>query len=523
MAVERHDPKSSGGAVGGGSQGPPKVVYNWLSVVGFVLAAVGATSGIFFAVIGAWLGDGSGYSGLTFLPPLVLLVLGCGLVPAGALRETSRRTRGERPGFTSQWSVDLRKLTHTWGSLLFLAGTVGVTVFALGFGAGALEVVEYTESNVFCGTVCHDVMHPEYTAYGHSPHARIPCVECHVGSGADSYIGSKLSGLRQVYAVASGRVSRPIPTPIERQRCSSEMCESCHWRERFIDYKAISRTYFLDGYETEPVLLRMMLKIGGGANDLIAGSGIHYHMLVVRKLEYIARDDQRQDIAWVRVTRADGGTTVFENTSDPLEDDERQTLPVRVMECVDCHSRPAHDFISPVHSANGALKTGLIPADLPGIKVESVRALDGQYETTDEAMAEIADGLTAFYRENHPEVLEEMPEELEQAIAGLQKIYRRTIFPEMRASWLAHPNNIGHLESNGCFRCHNDEMESEDGETMETECATCHVVLAQGEDIAVAKADFEGGTAFNHPEDDEPFDEFTYCTDCHTGGIDLYE
>jgi hypothetical protein len=193
------------------------------------------------------------------------------------------------------------------------------------------------------------------------------------------------------------------------------------------------------------------------------------------------------------------------------------------MECVDCHSRPAHPFVSPVASVNSALQAGVLSPKLPHIKVESVRALDGGYETTEEAMHGIASSLTDFYEENYPEALNGDRAELDASIAALQRIYRRTIFPEMRANWTTHPDNIGHRDSQGCFRCHNDEMENEEGEPIGTECSTCHVILAQGEDVAVARADFENGRAFDHPEDGDPFDEFTYCTDCHTGGIELYE
>jgi hypothetical protein len=193
------------------------------------------------------------------------------------------------------------------------------------------------------------------------------------------------------------------------------------------------------------------------------------------------------------------------------------------MDCLDCHSRPAHRFRSPVNAVNGGLRAGTLSAELPGIKVLAVRALDGGYATTEEAMNGIAETLRGHYEENRPELLDDPDGEVQAAIEVLQAIYRSTIFPEMQASWASHPSNIGHRDSLGCFRCHNDDMESADGEAIVTDCTSCHVILAQGNDVVVAQANFEDGRAFAHPEDGDFFEEFTYCTDCHTGGIDLYE
>jgi hypothetical protein len=498
-------------------------IYNWLSAVGVVLAVGGLTAALFFFLVGLVTTGGAGYSGLAFIPPIGVAMLGGLLFAIGYLRERRRQRRGLHSSFHRRFMIDPSRLVRGVSPLVIGFGIVVGTFVVLSGGAGSLMLVEYTESNAFCGEVCHAVMTPEATVYETSAHSQIPCVECHIGSRRDSYINAKMNGLRQVYKVVTGDIERPIPTPIHNRIDSREMCEACHATDRLNEYKALSRSFFLSGEENERVRLRMMLKVGSGENGLMHGAGIHYHMLIANKVEYIARDSQRQDIPWVRVTDADGSSRVFENSSDPLEDDERATLPVRAMECVDCHSRPAHRFPSPVDSVNVALAAGRIDPKIPYIKAAAVLALDGDYADTAEALAQLPERLRAYYEEEYPDELEEYSDALDETVLVLGKIYTRTIFPEMKADWSAHPNNIGHRDSLGCFRCHSDEMVDADGEEIFQDCSGCHAILAQESDTVEVAEDFEAGTAFIHPEDWEPMEEFTLCSDCHTGGGDVYE
>lgn len=503
--------------------GLPHPIFNWLSVIGLLLLAACVAAGVFFLLFGLLDSSGSGYAVLLVVPPLLVGVFACVLVVAGLVRERRRHRLGKHSSFLRRIVLDPLDFVRRTGPFAIAAG-ISVAVFALlGAGAGSLATVEYTESNEFCGEVCHSVMNPEATAYQHSSHARIDCVECHVGEGGDSYIRSKLSGVRQLWAMATGDISRPIPTPIRNRRMSREMCESCHTADRAIGYKAISHTYFATGLEDEPVTLRMIVKVGGGGNDsLMPGAGIHYHMLAERVVEYISRDDARQDIAWIRVTEANGSVREFHNDDDPLSDEERASLEVHRMECVDCHSRPAHRFTAPVRSVDQALAADRIPRTLPGIKEASVRALDGGYATTEEAMAGIPETLREFFDEEDPELLEDRADDLDRVVPVLREIYNRTIFPEMKADWRSHPDNLGHRDSPGCFRCHNDVMLDEDGDEIFSDCTSCHAILAQDDAVIEASSEFDSGRAFVHPEDSESFDEFTLCSDCHTGGKDVY-
>jgi hypothetical protein len=489
-----------------------------------MVAICGWTATAFFLLLGLLDRGQSGYSGLLLLPPLGLVAIGCVMFLFGYLRERRRQRHGRRSSFFEKTVVDPWGFVRRRSAFALISGVALATFSLLVAGAGSLATLDFTESNTFCGEVCHEVMSPEATVYATSPHAQIDCVQCHVGHGGDSYLRAKIGGMRQVLAVATGHIERPIPTPIRNRRLSSDMCQSCHTKERDIGYKAVTRTRFLNEENSSPVTLHMMMKVGGAKNGLMAGSGIHYHMMIAGKVEYIARDKKRQDIPWVRVTSRDGEVREYTNESFPLTDEESEALEIRQMECVDCHSRPAHVFPSPVDSVDAALAMGRIPTEIPFIKEASVRALVDGYGTTEEALAEIDGRIREFYEEEHPDVLENgHAGQLEESGRELREIYQRTIFPEMKADWAAHPNNIGHRDSLGCFRCHNDEMVDEDGGTIFTDCMKCHAILAQDEEVIRAASEFDVGRGFVHPEDWETLDEFTLCSDCHTGGSDIYD
>lgn len=503
--------------------GLPAPFYNWMSVIGGVIMVISATTTVFFVIVDVATDIGGDYTGLLLIIPFGLTGIGLALLLAGSWRERRRQKRGVHSSFLERTVINPYQLVSRASVASILAGLVAATGVLLGISLGTVEAVEYSESNEFCGTTCHAVMGPEDTTYHDSPHAKIDCVTCHVGPGSDAYLRAKIGGMRQLYKVATGTWSRPIPTPIHGLRLSDEMCSTCHNRERFVGYKALTATYFSAGEDTTPSSLSMLMKVGGGNDQLMPGGGIHYHMLLAKKVEYVARDPQRQDIAWVRVVRADGEAVEYENTDAPLTDDERASLPIREMECLDCHSRPAHRFPSPVSSVNQALASGAIPAEIPYIKEAAVRALDADYESTPAALAGIETNLQAFYEEQDEDVLEEQSEQLATATAALRHIYSRTIFPEMKTDWRAHPDNSGHLDTPGCFRCHNDSMVDAEGEAIFSDCVSCHAVLAQDDDSIGSISDIDRGREFVHPEDGGTFDEFTLCSECHTGGSALYD
>jgi hypothetical protein len=492
-----------------------------MSGIGAAVVTVGFTGAAFLTLLDLVAGRRSGYGGLALLPPVGLMSIGVLLVLGGWLRERRRHAHGRRSSFYDTWVVDPWGIVRGRG-LWFVPLVVGAGTFALfAAGAGTVGLFEVSESNTFCTQACHAVMGPEGTAYTYTAHSRIGCVECHVGAGPEGFLSAKLGGMRQLYAVASGTVSRPIPTPIHGLEMRAR-CEGCHLPEQNVGYVGRAHAYFHSGENVESDRMVMMVNVGRGPKGLLPGQGVH-NMHIAEKVEFIARDPQRQEIAWVRHTDGKGNTREYQPQSKPLSDAERASLPVRTMECVDCHSRPAHRFLSATDSVNLALEAGLLPRDLPYIKAVAVRALDGGYESTSAALEGIDRRVRESYEKEHPELWKERAEAVETSIAMLRKIYQRTIFPEMKADWRAHPDNNGHLYSPGCFRCHNDELRSADGEQIVTDCAACHAVVAQTRISAATTADFEKGEPFVHPADGSAFEGFMLCSDCHTGGREIYE
>jgi hypothetical protein len=501
----------------------PHPIYNWMSGIGAGLIAVSIAIVLSMISVEIVTGGSSGYAGLALVPPFVASLIGAGLVLGGWLRERRRQTRGEHSSFFETWVVDPWALVRGRGPWFVPLCLAGITFAILLGGASSVGVLSYSESNQFCTQACHSVMGPEGVVFEQTEHSRIDCVECHVGAGPEGFLTAKLGGIRQLFQFATNTVTRPIPTPIHGGRIDRELCESCHAPERDRGLKSRAHDYFLSGEDVEPVRLAMVVNVGGGSDGLLPGEGVHYHMQIAGKVEYIAVDRQRQEIAWVRSTDAEGGIREFALESSPLSDEERASLPVRTMQCTDCHSRPAHRFPSAVDSVNEALGAGVLSRELPSIKEVSVTALGAEYATTPEALAAIDTSLREFYEEEYPEVVEEQGGDVDAAVATLQAIFERTIFPEMKADWRAHPENSGHRDWPGCFRCHNDELLDADGESITTDCSACHSILAQDDETIASMDDFQQGQAFVHPEDGDTIEEFTLCSDCHTGGAELYE
>lgn len=521
MSDENREADAEGAA--GASAGLPHPIFNWMSGIGVTLCAIALTAIAFLLLIELVTGGGSGYGGLTLLPPALLGLAGLVLVVAGWLRERRRHRRGLQSSFFETWVVDPWAIVRGRGAWFIPVVIAGATFALLGAGAGSVGVVHYSESNQFCTQACHSVMGPEGAVYEQTAHSRIDCVACHVGAGPEGFFSAKLGGLRQLYHFAIGTVTRPIPTPIHDSPIDRVLCESCHAPERDRDVRASNHDYYLSGEDVYPVHLAMIVKVGGGDSGLVPGDGVHYHMQIARQVEYRARDAKRQEIVWVRSTDAAGETHEYRHDGYGLDDDEIAGLPMHTMQCIDCHSRPAHRFPTAMDSVNKAIEVGVLSRDLPNVKQVGVQALDGDYETTEEALEGIDTAVREFYEDEYPEVLEEQEEQVASAVSTLRGIYQRTIFPEMKASWRAHPDNSGHLDSPGCFRCHNEEMLDEDGEELTTDCSSCHSVLAQNDETIETMEEFEVGRPFIHPEDWSEMEEFTLCSDCHTGGKELYE
>jgi nitrate/TMAO reductase-like tetraheme cytochrome c subunit len=444
---------------------------NTLTIIGSAIALACAVLIVALFIIDMMGFRGGVYMGiLTYLVLPTIFVLGLLLVPLGIARE---RRRSPDPHAHRQLPViDLNQPRTRWTVLGFLAITAVSIVILAGATYQGVHVMDSTE---FCGTACHTVMQPEYTAYQRSPHARVSCADCHIGAGADWFVKSKLSGSWQLIAVTFDLYPKPIPSPVENLRPARETCEECHWPTQFIgDRLWVDTVYEKDEANTELKNV-LLLRVGGIQGR--QSSGIHWHVDPDVKIRYRA-DEKRETIYDVELTRADGTVRVFKNGEVPED-----AAPWRTMDCLDCHNRPTHTFQLPDREINRALREGQIDKTLPFVKREALRILEQKYESHADARSKITAELEAFYREKYPEVMKERGDAVRQAAAELGNIYSWNVFPKMNVTWGTYPNQLGHEDFPGCFRCHDDEHETADGKAaISQDCDTCHTLLALEEE-----------------------------------------
>jgi len=476
----------------------PSLFRNWISLIGTVIAIGALFSFLLLFVLDAISKFSNPYfSILTYIGVPQFLIGGIVLAFYGAWRERRRRAHGVGP---ASLQIDLNQPRDRRNLIAFVSGSV---VFLLLSAIGSYNAFNFTESITFCGETCHKVMKPELTTHDHGPHARVACVECHVGKGVSWFVKSKISGSYQLYSVAFNKYPRPIPTPIMNLRPARDTCEECHWPQSFVGNLDRTFNYFQSDASNSPYSIRLLLKIGGSDPRRGPVGGIHWHNLPGNKVEYVATDEARQVIPWVRVTDAQGHVTVFK-TARFTNDVSKMDL--RTMDCMDCHNRPSHRYLSPERAVNQAMALGRIDPTMLWIKTNAMFVLTQPYKTDEEASNSIAQLLSARYPNDA---------RVKGAIASVQQIYADNFFPEMKASWASYPDNVGHMIWPGCFRCHDGQHKTEDRKITikANDCNTCHTILAQG---AGAELDqlAPAGQQFKHPGGD--YDGA--CTDCHNGG-----
>jgi hypothetical protein len=491
----------------------PKSFYNLTTLIGTAIAVISIGIILFMMLLEATSENPSPYMGIiAFVIIPVFLIIGLLLIPFGIMREHRRERLGKPHGLHLP-QVDMNNPRHRAAITTLGLGTF---LFLGILGFSSYKAYEHTESDQFCGETCHSVMEPEYTAYQFSPHARVGCVQCHIGSGANYFVKSKLSGSYQVYAVTFNKYPKPIPTPIENLRPAQQTCEQCHWPKHFYSEKLHTNTYFLSDEKNTRWTLNLLMKIGGGNIEAGPTSGIHWHMNINNEVTYAASDRERQVIPWVKSKKPDGTVTVYRDTEQNISDDSLQHLFTRKMDCIDCHNRPTHIYHPPALSVNNVMTLGWINPLLPNIKSVAVKALETPYTTKQTGLDSIGLTIRDFYKQNYPVLAESTSARIDSAIGEVQNIFSRNYFPEMGVSWKKFPDNLGHLYYKGCFRCHDGKHKNEKGEILSRDCNTCHIILAQKFESDTLRISL-GGIDYRHPVDIGDAWKEMNCSDCHNG------
>ncbi len=487
---------------------------NPISLIGGALALVALANILFLFVIDVTSEHPAPYIGiLAYMVGPAILICGLALIPFGIWYD-QRRRKTLLPGESMRYlKIDFTDPNQR-GALAFFGSFL--VVFMLMSVMGSYRAYEFTDSVQFCGQLCHSVMAPEFIAYQLSPHARVACVECHVGAGATWYVKSKLSGARQVFATAFNTYPRPIPTPVHNLRPAQETCEQCHWPKKFYGAQLKSFTHFASDEKNTVRQIKLLIKTGGGDPATGAPEGIHWHMNIANEITYIATDEQRQTIPYIHVKDMQGRVIDYFAKDSKLGPEQIRTMARHRMDCVDCHNRPTHIYVAPDMAVDQSLMGHRLDPSLPYMKQQAVAALTGKYETTEKATEGIAKSLHDFYASKYPDLSHSKELEIRNAIDEVQAIYRRTTFPEMKLNWQTHPNNLGHFYSAGCFRCHDGQHVSQDGKVISKDCDTCHTVAEQQEG-GVATAPVQK-INFQHPVDLGDLTQVS-CNDCHSGGV----
>lgn len=440
---------------------------NWISLVGGAITTASAMVLIGFWVI-SLLGHGGSsnpYLGIILdlcLPGL--FVVGLILIPIGiVVRSSYLRATDQVPSIFP--AVDFKDPAFRHGIDYVVVATFINFVIV---GTASYRGVAYMDTQTFCGAACH-VMAPEYTAYHVSSHSDVACVECHIAPGVPGFVHAKVNGTKQLLMVVFQNYPRPIMAN-NKVPAASATCLNCHNPSASIGDKLFIKTSYGDDEKNSQTSTLALLHVGG--KDAFSHlSGIHgAHM---GKIEYMASDSDNQTIPWVSKLNTDGSTTQFVTGDFQQAPSE----PKRTMDCIDCHNRAAHSFDTPEDALNKDMALGSPSASLPFVHKEGLALIKANYASQASAQNAISSGLVTFYRSQYPAVWNGQRAQVEQAALTLNKIYSQNVFPFMHVAWGTHPNNLGHTNYPGCFRCHDGSHTAKAGASITNDCSVCHNLL----------------------------------------------
>jgi hypothetical protein len=294
-----------------------------------------------------------------------------------------------------------------------------------------------------------------------------------VAPGAGGYIDAKVNGTKQLFMVMTDHYPRPI-TADHKVPVASRTCLNCHNARAQMGDKLLVTQSFADDAPNTQTSSVTVLHVGG-VNALGQLSGIHGAHL--KKIEYISSDNDDQTIPWVRETNPDGSTSDFIASGVNVPVGARP----RVMDCIGCHNRAAHSFDTAEGALGKMMAQGSPDASLPFLHKEGLLLLNTKYDTRDNAKAGITTGLINFYRSQYPAVWNAQQAQVRTSADTLAKIYADNVFPAMNVRWGTHPNNIGHTDTAGCFRCHDGNHTSKSGVTITNDCSVCHNLVVSKE------------------------------------------
>lgn len=367
---------------------------------------------------------------------------------------------------------------------------VGILVVAAVTAAGIMGW-EYSNSNAFCTNMCHAVHPEEPKSHAVSLHARVNCVECHMGRLSTlQLMAIKPTHMNELWGMIVG-YERPVTT--HSLRPARDSCEACHWPQaRHSDTVRVVYRYGADGKSTEE---RTTLQLHTGAGEARGGApnaaepqlaagmtvrkGIHWH--IAQDVRYVALDDEKQKIALIEVHAPDG--KVIATYADPTLKVSRadlDKLPKRSMDCIDCHNASGHPFTNPSNLVDDALQEGLIDRSVPTVKARSEQIIEKAFgiagpeeERSKKYQQIIAD---ARPKTANPKTKDAEAQFEKQMLRILLLSSFNGEHEGKPLTWKNFPNNVGHKDFPGCFRCHDGKHQNEKGEAVRLQCTLCHAI-----------------------------------------------
>jgi hypothetical protein len=433
---------------------------HWISMLGVALVTLAGFSWLLLLPTSLRGQVHDPYIGLLlFIAIPIVFFVGLGLIPIGVILAKRRIA-------TTMDALLDRRTAFRRTVIFFVVMTVTNVLIGSQLSYRAVQQMDTVQ---FCGQSCH-VMKPEFTAHRIAPHDGVACTSCHVAPGANGWLHAKMNGTSQLMGVIFNTYPRPIESAMENNKLvsSADTCEQCHSRERVVGSRLrVITKYAVDelNSRTETVL---MMQIGGGASGGIHGA----HMGASVHIRYAVTDKKRQTIPWVEYRN--GGVTRTYLSADA----RAEGLPTFEMQCVDCHNRAAHSFEQADRAMDLALGSGEIAVGLPFVKKTALELLKADYKSGGEAAEKIPAGLARFYGERYPDLARQRSGDVQAAARAISEIYARNVFPDLKVGWGTYPNNLGHVDSPGCFRCHDEGHATADKKTIPQDCETCHHSLA---------------------------------------------
>jgi hypothetical protein len=467
---------------------------NVWTLLGVMLTTISGVLIVVFTIAHAMGGVHNPYAGIVgFLILPGVFVFGLILMPVGIVLHRRRLTRAAAKGEAPPRAYPT--LDFNDPSLRRVATVIIMLTLinAVVFGSATYLGIEHMETVTFCGATCHTVMQPEFTAYQESPHSRVACVECHIGPGASWFVKSKLDGVTQLFHTALDTYPRPIDTPIKNLRPAQDTCEQCHWPGKHFGDRTRLIAHFAKDEANTPSFSLMVVRTGGGTRETGRHGGIHWwHIESDNRIRYVASDEKRQEIAWVELQTPDGEVYTYGRDGEEPPDAATIDAEARVMDCIDCHNRPTHNYPPPERAMDDVLRSRKDLRKLPFFMKQAVQAIRGDYPTREAGMAAVKETLIDYYKKEQPATWSTAQAEVEAGADAAAHVYGRIVFPEMKTNWETHPNNIGHEDSPGCWRCHDGEMATADGERMiPFDCETCHRMLVEDSPVEPSIDDLE--------------------------------